>query len=561
MHCLTLSDFGTGNFNSLLENEPSMPLLRTVEVPFGQVHQMLANPAAPCWQNEIDCLIVWTQPQAVAQQFARALEGESAGVETLLSEVDGFAGILAMAAARVRVLLVPSWTLPAYEHGFGLLDLRPGLGLANMIMQMNLRLAEHLVRIPNAFVLNAQRWMESAGARAYNPKLWYLSKIPFGNEVFRAAITDVKAALRAVNGEARKLVLLDLDETLWGGVVGDLGWENLSLGGHDAEGEALVDFQRALKALRARGVLLGIVSKNTERIALEAIDKHPDMVLRREDFAGWRINWGDKAQNIVDLTNELNLGLQSVVFIDDNPVERARIAETLPEVLVPEWPIDKTQYRKALRQLTCFDVPNLTEEDRERAGMYSSQRSRNAVKATVTSVDDWIESLETTIDIQPLSSESLPRAAQLLNKTNQMNLATRRMTEAELMAWATQEGRGVWTLRVTDKFGSLGLTGLLSLEHLGDETVIVDYVLSCRVMGRYVEETMLAMAVDRARAAGAKRLVATYLPTAKNEPCLSFFKRSGMEIARTESTPTWRFIWDTSSSYPYPKHIVAQQQA
>ena len=556
--CLTLSDFNASNFKSLLENDPTMPTVRSVEAPFGQVHQMLADPSAPCWTDPVDCLVVWTQPQGVIEQFARVLEGQAVDLESLLREVDTFAGMLRAAAERVRVMLIPSWTLPAYERGLGLLDYRPGLGLSNVLAHMNLRLTERLVQIPTAFVLNAQRWTESVGARAYSLKLWYMSKTPFGNEVFKSAVHDVKAALRALNGDSRKLLLLDLDETLWGGVVGDVGWENLILGGHDAEGEALVDFQRALKALRSRGILLGIVSKNTEHVALEAIDRHPDMVLRREDFAGWRINWSDKAGNIIDLTRELNLGLQSVVFIDDNPVERARVAETLPEVLVPEWPADKTQYRKALRQLDCFDTPSLTEEDRDRAKMYTTQHGRDGARATAGSLDEWLESLRTSVEIQLLSRESLPRAAQLLNKTNQMNLSTRRLTEAELMAWATQPAHGVWTFRVTDKFGALGLTGLLGLAFGDEEATIVDYVLSCRVMGRRVEETMLAMAVSQARKLGARRLIATYLPTPKNEPCLSFFKRSGMEIVGRDGEQAIRFVWDTVSPYLTPKHIAVR---
>src|SRR5262249_22447003 len=162
---------------------------------------------------------------------------------------------------------------------------------------------------------------------SFSPRLWYLGKIPYANEVFKEAARDVKSALRGLAGKARKLVIVDLDETLWGGIVGEDGWEHIKLGGHDPASEALADFQRELKALTRRGILLGIVSKNEEAVALAAIDKHPEMVLRRSDFTGWRINWGDKAANIVDLVNELNLGIDSVVFIDDNPSERARVRE------------------------------------------------------------------------------------------------------------------------------------------------------------------------------------------------------------------------------------------
>ena len=205
-------------------------------------------------------------------------------------------------------------------------------------MQINLRLLESLAGAPAIHPLWAEKWIQLAGPTAFNHRLWYLGKIPFSNEVFKVAARDLKAALRGLNGQAKKVVILDLDDTLWGGIVGDAGWEGLILGGHDPAGEALVDFQRELKALTRRGILLAIVSKNEESIAMEAIAKHPEMVLKLSDFAGWRINWKDKAENIIDLMAELNLGLDSAVFIDDNPVESARVREALPKVCVPEWP-------------------------------------------------------------------------------------------------------------------------------------------------------------------------------------------------------------------------------
>ena len=236
--------------------------------------------------------------------------------------------------------------------------------------------------------MNTQRWIDAAGKDAVNPKRWYMAKLPFAHAVFKEAAKDLRAMLLGAYGQSRKLLLLDLDDTLWGGIVGEDGWEKLNLGGHDPIGEAFLDFQRALKSLSRQGVLLGIVSKNDEAVALEAFRRHPEMALRVEDFAGRRINWEDKAKNIVELTRELNLGLQSVVFIDDNPYERARVRETLPEVFVPEWPEDKMSYRAALLSLGCFDRPRITEEDKRRTEMYAGEARRNALKADVGSLDE-----------------------------------------------------------------------------------------------------------------------------------------------------------------------------
>jgi FkbH-like protein len=373
--------------------------------------------------------------------------------------------------------------------------------------------------------------------------------VAFGDAVLAEAARDIKAALRGLSGGARKLVVLDLDDTLWGGIVGDVGWQALRLGGHDPVGEALVAFQKELKELTRRGVILAVVSKNEESTALEAMRSHPEMVLKPEDLVAWRINWQDKARNIAELVAELNLGLQSVVFIDDNPVERARVRETLPEVLVPEWPEDKLLYPSAFAQLRCFDVPAVSKEDAERTQLYASERSRQTLMDQVGSLDDWLLKLEIKVTAEPLNPTNLARTAQLLNKTNQMNLATRRLTEPELTAWAAGAGRALWAVSVADRFGDAGLTGIVSVEAKDGACRVVDYVLSCRVMGRKVEETMVHLAIESARALGASTLEARLLPTKKNKPCLDFWKRSGLEAPEAEL-----FRW-SGTAYPLPSCI------
>ena len=343
------------------------------------------------------------------------------------------------------------------------------------------------------------------------------------------------------------MIILDLDDILWGGIVGETGWQGITLGGHDPAGEALVDFQRALKALTRRGILLAIVSKNEESIAIEAIAKHPEMALKMDDFAGWRINWRDKAENIIDLMAELNLGLDSAVFIDDNPVERARVREALPQLFVPEWPLDKRLYTEALLSLDCFDSPSVTEEDRQRARMSAVDRERKESKPQLGDLEEWLATLKTTVRVEELNQANLPRAAQLLNKTNQMNLSTRRMSEADFHAWAREKNRRAWTFRVSDKFGDSGLTGILTIELNGSRARIIDFVLSCRVMGRKIEEAMLFVAIDCARSAGIQEVYANYCQTPKNKPCYAFFQQSGLPCQGGNT-----FVWDATQ--PYPLH-------
>jgi FkbH-like protein len=304
--------------------------------------------------------------------------------------------------------------------------------------------------------------------------------------------------------------------------------------------------------MKNRGILLAIASKNEEQVALEAIRKHPEMVLKLEDFAGWRINWQDKAQNVLDLMTELNLGPQSTLFIDDNPAERARVKESLPEVLVPDWPEDPLFYPAALLSLRCFEMPSLSQEDLVRTSMYLSENKRQALKQTVSSLEDWLTRLAIRVQVEELHPANLQRATQLLNKTNQMNLSTRRMSEAELMAWAEDKHHRLWTMRVSDKFGDAGLTGIISLEIQDPNAQIVDFILSCRVMGRKIEEAMLATAIQHAAALGVEEVYARYIPTAKNKPCLDFFK----SLAPRFQQQGERFIRDGKKPFPVPGHIT-----
>jgi len=545
-----IGDFNLGNFANYLSNDDTAPRVAAVAPPYGQVAQILMNPQHETWAAQPDLAVIWTRPDGVIASFKRLLEFENVALEALLAEVDQFAALIAVTASRVKTVFIPTWVVPTWVEGLGLLDMRDGLGIANTLMRMNLRLAEAVRDLPNVYLLNTQKWIESSRT-PYQPKFWYMAKVAFGNDVFKAAVTTIKAALVGIAGKRKKLIVLDLDNTLWGGVVGDIGWENLSLGGHDATGEAYVDFQRALKALTRRGIVLGVVSKNEENVALDAIRQHPEMVLTLDDLAGWRINWQDKAQNVADLVTELNLGFDSVVFLDDNPVERARVRDMLPDVLVPDLPEDPMLYVRTLLSLGVFDAPTLTAEDAERTRMYVSDRQRTALKTEIGSLEDWLQTLGVTVTVAPLAASTLPRTAQLFNKTNQLNLSTRRMADADLMAWANEPDHRLWTVTVADKFGDLGLTGIISLALEGDRARLVDYVLSCRVMGRKVEETMLSVVVDQARELGLRDVYAVYQPTAKNKPTLDFFRRSG--FAYVEATQT--FTWATNDPYPLPKGI------
>jgi FkbH-like protein len=535
---------------ALRRSDPALgPDIEVAIAPYDQVVQQLHGLAAHD-STGLDFCVVWTRPEAAIPRFRALMEHGAVTVDAVLEDVDEFAALVRRARPGAGCILVPTWTIDPGRREPRMADMRNG-GVANTLLHMNLRLAAAFDSDPSVILLDAQRW-GGAPSEGSNAKLWYLGKVAFGRDVFARAAADVRSALRGISGATRKLIVVDLDDTLWGGVVGDVGWERLRLGGHDAVGESFADFQRELRSLKSRGVLLAIASKNEEAVALEAIARHPEMILREDDFAAFRINWGDKAENVAAMAQELNLGLQSVVFIDDNPVERARVRDALPEVFVPDWPADKLLYVPALLQLGCFDSPGVTSEDRNRTSLYTEERKRRQDKAGHQSLEAWLDGLQTRVRFAPLNAGTLARAAQLLNKTNQMNLRTRRLSEAQLSEWAAAPAHELWTVHVSDRFGDAGLTGLLGLEIQPHRLSITDYVLSCRVMGRGVEETIVAAAVERARTLGVSEVVAEYARTEKNKPCLEFWRRSGF-VTPDNAT----FAWDAGRPYAVPSYIVA----
>jgi FkbH-like protein len=546
-----LADFNVETLVRLVANSV-LPGAETRTAPPGPIMVALASGSpGPEWSA-----VVWSQPDSSIASFRRAWMHEELDSNGAIEETRAYAAAIARFARGTRATFVPTWVLPPWHRGYGPLDFRPGIGIAYLLARMNLALSDALREEPNVFVLDAARWIASAGPRAWSDKLWFATKSPFTAAAFEQAAADIAAAIAGLNGLARRLVILDLDDILWGGIVGEVGWQGLNLGGHDPVGEAYADFQRAMKGLTRRGIQLAIVSRNDETVALEAIDRHPEMQLRRADFAGWKINWSDKAQNVADLLAEIGLGAESAVFIDDGAIERGRVGSAVRGILVPDWPVDPSKFREALASLRCFDVPFISAEDRARSGMYAAERARRTSRSAVGDLHAWRESLDVVVTVESLTGANLDRATQLFNKTNQMNLSTRRLANTELMAWAAAGDHLVLTFRVADRFGDSGLTGLLGLAFEGTAARLVDFVLSCRVLGRNVEETLLHVAVEHARARGAAELVAEFQPTPRNAPCLEFFRQSGFR-----TTGDGRFVWSVSQGYERPQWVTLRDHS
>lgn len=517
-----LSSFQSDTLSGYLKNDQQYPLLEVQNGGYDQIIPQIQNIIKN--NHQFSNLLLWTLPERIFSEFSKLLNSENISENILLNEINQYLDVISMIPSNINIVHI-SFQPGKYTRGIGISDYTSKKGIHYFLQLMNLKLIELSKNKTNLNIVDSTLLYHYHQPESFQPKLWYLSKNPFSNLVYKRATNEIKAILRTNFGGSRKLIILDLDDTLWGGIVGDDGWKNLKLGGHDYIGESFQDFQKELLKLKNQGIILAIASKNDEKNAWEAFSKHPEMILKKEHISAYRINWEDKAKNILEILKELNLTASSAVFFDDNPVERKRIKDLIPEIEVPELTSDKTQYRSILAQMTCFDINTLTGEDLRRTEMYNEEKQRESTKGKFVSTEDWLSSLETVIEYSKLTSEDLERTHQLFNKTNQMNLTTRRMSSDELWKWANQSGNEIFTFKVSDKFGSSGLTGILGLQHKSQTTTITDFILSCRVMGRKVEESMLAIACEQAIQNKSINVHANYLQTEKNTPCYDFFKK------------------------------------
>jgi len=520
-----ISSFNHANFVSLLKNSSSFDW-EVNEVDYNQVFQTLTNSNAKMWKQRVNITLIWTTPESISSEFQKLQNKNAVNSDLIKKDVDYFCSCIRSIKKYSDIVLVPNWILKQPNESSLAFAYSKGFGLEYNLSFMNYYLSEQFNKEKNLYILNSSKWLLNCGASsAYNSKLWYLTKTPFSNNFFKQVISDLSNLYGSIKGLSKKLLILDLDDTLWGGIVGEVGWKNLRIGGHDHLGEAFRDFQIQIKSLKNQGIILALASKNDEVTAIKAINNHPEMILSMEDFVTHRINWEDKAKNIIDIVNELNLGLQSVVFLDDSPFERARVQEALPEVLVPELPKDPTDYNTFLSKLRCFDKTHVTDEDKSRSNLYKSESKRIKLKQQLKSLSDWIKTLNLTIVIENIKNENTPRAVQLFNKTNQMNLSTRRLSEQEFNHWVKVDSNNLWTIRAADKFGDYGIIGILSISTKNNIATLVDFILSCRVVGRYIEETMIEFLKEFCQENNVNKIKGKYKKTDKNSLCYNFLNK------------------------------------
>jgi FkbH-like protein len=435
-------------------------------------------------------------------------------------------------------------------------------GPVQRVSWMNAALRRQLP--PGAYFLDLETVAGTLGrASFYDMRRYYWTKQPFSEPGCLSLAHHLAAGIRALTTGPKKALVVDLDNTLWGGVVGETGPHGIALG-DSPDGEAFRAFQKYLRSLAERGVLLAVASKNNERDALEPFEKNPDMVLRLDDFAAFEINWEPKGTTIARLARTLNLGLDSFVFFDDNPAEREQVRQSLPEVEVIEVPADPAEYVRALQAACLFETTGLTGADKERAGQYAVERRRRALEESSASLDDYLRSLEMRALARPIDEPDLGRVVQLLSKTNQFNLTTRRHTREQVLALLHDAGSIGLTVRVRDRFGDHGLVAVLlgvSEENGSVKTLRIDtWLMSCRVIGRTVESFSLRSLLERARGLGYERVRGEFIPTPKNALVGQLYDSLGFRRVSTEPGGTVVYAVDLNGYNPPDTFVAAETE-
>jgi FkbH-like protein len=433
---------------------------------------------------------------------------------------------------------------PPAEGLFGSLDrVVPGT-LRYLIDRLNARILE-MSQQTGDLLLDVAGLAETVGlAEWHSPEQWNMAKLPFADAYVPLYADHVARTIGALRGKSRRCLVLDLDNTVWGGVIGDDGMAGIRIAQGDATGEAHLSVQRMALALRERGVVLAVSSKNTDSVAREPFALHPEMLLREDHIAVFQANWNDKATNIAAIAKELSLGLDALVFLDDNPVERGLVRELLPEVAVPEVGDDPALYARTLAAAGYFEAVHFSDEDRKRAEMYQGNARRLSLERQAGDVDAYLASLDMEIVFRPFDALGRSRIAQLISKSNQFNLTTRRYTEAEVAELEHDPRAYTLQVRLIDRFGDNGMICVIICRQTEAATWTIDtWLMSCRVLGRRVEQAVLKEILAAARAAGVQRLIGIYRPTPRNAMVAEHYAKLGFDRIETANDAGGETRW------------------
>jgi len=500
---------------------------------FGTFRQELLDPSSALYRETPDVIVLaveggdWTR-SADADFLDTDERGIDAAVDAFGNELRGL-----VAALRLRStapLLVQNFALPAWRK-LGIFDAKASRGQGAIVSQLNDAVARVARDSTDVHVVDYAALVNRHGAQNwFDDRMRLYARAPVASAMQPNLSAEYVKFMVALNGLNKKCLVVDLDNTLWGGVVGEDGVDGIALG-PTYPGSAYVEFQRYVLDLHRRGVIIAAASKNNPADVDEALTRHRFMLLRKEHFADMQIHWEPKSQSVARIAQNLSIGLEHIVLVDDNPAECEEVRRALPMVRVIELPSQPEMFVRRVQEAGLFETLTLSDEDRRRGELYRQRAQAEAARGTMTSLEDYYRDLAMELDISPVEAASLARTAQLTQKTNQFNVTTLRYSEAEVALRAENPEWVVRTVAVKDRFGDNGIVGVMMAQADGTEMRIDTFLLSCRVIGRTIETAMLAELCDDARRRGLTALRGQIIPTAKNSPARDLFERHGFSLA------------------------------
>jgi FkbH-like protein len=512
-------------------------LLECVPSEFAQTAQPALDPESPINRAKPDAVLLAVDHRGLP--LSGGLRDAESAARTVTGALDQLDALRGGFRTNGGATCIVQTLAPPPESTFGSLDRSVPGTLRAMVTAFNAALVER-ARDGGDVLFDVAALAETVGlASWHSPAQWNMAKLAFGAMYLPLYADHVARIAGALRGKSRRCLILDLDDTIWGGTIGDAGVEGIAIGQGDPTGEAFLAVQRAAAGLRERGVVLAVCSKNDEDVARAAFG-HPDMLLREDSIAVFQANWDDKATNVAAIAERLSLGLDAMVLLDDNPVERGLVRALLPEVAVPELPDDPALYARTLAAAGYFEAVAFSDEDRERAVFYAGNVRRAELANRIGDVESYLASLNMEIVFAPFDAVGRTRIAQLINKSNQFNLTTPRYDEHEVAAFERDPGCFTLQVRLIDAFGDNGMIGVVICRaRSSSEWEIDSWLMSCRVLGRRVEQMVLREILHHARSRGVRKLIGEFRPTGRNRIVERHYPNLGFQLVeQTESGAT-----------------------
>lgn len=532
--------------------------LEVIQPSYDQVAQEALNPDSSVNSSKPDAVLFSLDYRALPLKLSLN-DAESASA-TVQGAIGYLRALRDGIKASSNALCILQTFAPPIETLFGSLDCALPGTQRTIIDAINRDLAGFVLDSGDV-LLDVAGIAQTVGiANWHNPQLWNMAKFAFSDEFLPLYADHVARIIAAIRGKSRKVLILDLDNTVWGGVIGDDGLEGIKIAQGDATGEAHLAVQRLALDFRQRGIVLAVSSKNNDEIARAPFEQHPEMLLKLDHIAVFQANWNDKATNIQAIAEELSLGLDAMVFLDDNPVERGLVRRLLPQVAVPELPEDPACYARTLAAAGYFEAVAFAAEDLKRAGYYQDNAKRATLQKQVGGVDAYLASLDMTITFQPFDATGRARIVQLINKSNQYNLTTRRYTEPEVTAAESDPDVFTLQVRLADIFGDNGMISVVICRPVDYGVWDIDtWLMSCRVLGRKVEHMVLREILEHTRAAGIHKLVGTYRPTDRNKLVVDHYAKLGFSKVREDDSglTMWELVVENANPESAPMKVVS----